>query len=84
MELLIAGLAVYKTIQLIDSLLPKEPMPWVKLIASIILSYGAALLIGMEDIALSGLAVSTVAGAVHSALRLATLSGDMAHRKSLR
>ena len=84
MDLLIAGFAVYKTIQLIDSLLPKEPMPWVKLIASIVLSYGAALLIGLDDIALSGLAVATVAGATHSALRLATLSGDMAHRKSLR
>lgn len=84
MELLIAGLAVYKFVQLVDSLLPKEPMPWVKLVASIAVSYGAAAVAGLDDLWVSGLSVATVAGATHALLRLVTLVGDMAQRKSLR
>lgn len=84
MNLLIAGLAVYKLIQFADSLLPKEPMPWVRLTASIGAGYGAAAVAGLDSIWISGLAVSTVAGAAHALLRLATLVGDMAQRKSLR
>jgi hypothetical protein len=84
MELLLAGLAVYKLIQFADSLLPKEPMPWVRLTASIAAGYGAAAVVGLQDIWISGLSVATVAGACHALLRLATLSGDMAQRKSLR
>lgn len=84
MELFVTGIAVYKLIQLIDSLLPKEPMPWVKLAASIGAGYGAAAVAGLDNIWVSGLAVSTVAGAAHALLRLATLVGDMAQRKSLR
>lgn len=84
MGLLIAGLAVYKLIQFADSLLPKEPMPWVKLTASIAASYGAAAVVGVENLWVSGLSVATVAGATHALLRLVTLVGDMAQRKSLR
>lgn len=84
MELLIASLAVYKIVQIINLLLPKEPMPWVKVVASTIISYAVVLVFQMNDIWISGLAVATVAGGIHSALRLATFSGDMAHRKSLR
>lgn len=84
MELIIAGLAVYKTVQITDALLPKEPMPWVKLLASIGLGYGAASIAGMGNIALSGLSVATVAGATHTLLRLLTLAGDYAQRKSIR
>lgn len=84
MGLLLAGLAVYKLMQFADSLLPKEPMPWVKLTSSIIAGYGAAVVIGMDYIAVAGLAVATVAGATHTTLRLATLVGDMAQRKSIR
>jgi hypothetical protein len=84
MELLVAGLAVYKLIQFLDSLLPKEPMPWVNLTASIAAGYGAAAVAGLDDIWISGLSVATVAGATHALLRLATLVGDMAQRKSLR
>jgi hypothetical protein len=83
-DLLIAGLAVYKFIQFADSMLPKEPMPWVRLLASIAAGYGAAVIIGAEDIAIYGLSVAAVAGVVHAVLRLVTLVGDMAQRKSLR
>lgn len=84
MELLVCSLAVYKVIQVIDSLLPREPMPWVKLLAGVAASYGAAALMGLDDLGISGLAVATVAGATHSLLRWATLAGDYAQRKSLR
>lgn len=84
MLLIVAGIAVYKFVQLVDSLLPKEPMPWVKLLASICCGYAAAVIVGMEDIALAGLAVATVAGATHTLLRLLTLAGDYAQRKSIR
>lgn len=84
MELLVASLAVYKTMQTIDALLPKEPMPWVKILASVLLGYLAAWLGGVDDLKLSGLAVATLAGAVHSALRCMTLAGDSFQRKSLR
>lgn len=84
MILLICGLAVYKVIQAIDALLPKEPMPWVKILAGVALGYGAAFVGDMDRVYLSGLAVATVAGTVHTVLRLATLAGDLAQRKSLR
>lgn len=84
MELLVASLAVYKLIQFADSLLPKEPMPWVKLSASIGFGYGAAAVAGLNNIWISGLSVAAVAGTAHSLLRLVTLVGDMAQRKSMR
>jgi hypothetical protein len=84
MLLLICSLAVYKLVQVIDSLLPKEPMPWVKLLASVALSYGAAAIAGLDDLGISGLAVATVAGGIHALLRLLTLTGDYTQRKSLR
>lgn len=83
-NILLASLAVYKTIQLLDSLLPREAMPWVKILASIVLGYGAGLLMGCPDIAINGLAIATLSGTVHAIHRLLTLSGDAAHRKSLR
>lgn len=84
MTFILCCLAVYKLIQLIDSLLPKEPMPWVKLLASVTLGHVAALVGGLNYIYLSGLAIATVAGGVHSLLRLITLAGDSAQRKNLR
>ena len=84
MLLLLCSLAVYKTIQTIDALLPKEPMPWVKLLASIAIGYGAAAICQLDDLIISGLAVTAVAGGVHTLLRLLTLAGDLAQRKSLR
>ena len=84
MLLLICSLAVYKTVQTIDALLPKEPMPWVRLLASIALGYGSALICDLDNLTISGLAVAAVAGGVHTLLRLLTLAGDLAQRKSLR
>jgi hypothetical protein len=84
MEFIVCSLAVYKTLQVINSLLPKEPMPWVKILAGVLVGYGAAALAGLDKIPLSGLAVATVAGSVHALLRLITLTGDLAQRKSLR
>lgn len=59
-------------------------MPWVKLLFSVALGYGSALIVGVDNIAVSGFTVAAVAGAVHSLLRLVTLVGDMAQRKSMR
>lgn len=85
MNLVLASLAVYKVLQLIDALLPREVMPWVKILASVVLSYGVCLaVIGTNNLFINGAAVATMSGTVHAVLRLLTLSGDAAHRKSLR
>ena len=84
MLILVCALAVYKLTQFVDSLLPKEPMPWIKLAFSIAMGYTSAALAGVDHLEVSGLAVAAVAGAVHSLLRLTTLTGDYAQRKSLR
>jgi hypothetical protein len=84
MTLVLAALAVYKTVQVLDALTPKEAMPWVKILVSVILGYAYGAIIGVEDLLISGLAIATLSGTVHSVLRLLTLSGDSAHRKSLR
>ncbi|CAB4154248.1 hypothetical protein UFOVP629_19 [uncultured Caudovirales phage] len=84
MLFLICSLAVYKAVQTIDALLPKEPMPWVKLLASIALGYAASAICRLDNLTISGLAVTAVAGGVHTLLRLLTLAGDLAQRKNLR
>lgn len=84
MEYIILGLGVYKMLQLTDSLLPKEVMPWVKILASVVVSYAVCAVYGTENIWVDGAAVATLSGTVHAVLRLLTLSGDAAHRKSLR
>lgn len=84
MELLICSLAVYKFVQLAEALSPREPMPWVKVVFSVAVSYGAAALTQIEDLWVSGLVVATIAGTVHTVLRLLTLVGDMAYRKSIK
>lgn len=80
----IASLAVYKLIQVLDALSPREAMPWVKVILGVALGYPAALIAGVPNVALSGLAIATLAGTIHAILRLVTLTGDMARKKSLR
>lgn len=80
----VLALGVYKVVQIIDALLPREVMPWVKIIAATVLSYGACSLYGTENIWIDGVAVATLSGTVHSVLRLVTLGGDVAHKKSLR
>lgn len=84
MELLLAALAVYKVVQILDLFLTKEPMPWVKVVATLVMSYATVLILWTEIIWLHGLVVATIAGIVHSLIRMITLMGDMARTKSLR
>lgn len=83
MDLIICGLAVYKFVQILDSLTPKEAMPWVKVLVSTIVSFGASALYGADNLLLHGFAVATVAGTVHTVLRAVTLLGDR-HRRTTR
>jgi len=78
----IAALAVYKAIHVITSLLPRETMPWVKVVAGVVLSFGAAWLANLESYLLSSLAVATLAGVTHTSIRMLTYVGDMAARKA--
>lgn len=84
MEILICSLAVYKLVQVAESLSPREPMPWVKVLFAVAVSYGVSAGAGIPNLWVSGLSVATIAGTVHAVLRLLTLTGDMAHRKSLK
>jgi hypothetical protein len=84
MNYIICALAVYKTVQILESLLPREVMPWVKVLVGIVLSYIATFIIEFDDRWLSGLAVATLAGAVHTLLRLLTLMGDMSFKRSIK
>lgn len=84
MELLLAALAVYKIAQIIDMLLPKEPMPWVKVVATLLLSYAMSFALWTEKIWFDGLVIATLAGIVHSIIRMITLMGDMARTRSLK
>lgn len=84
MNYLIAALAVYKMIQVIDSLLPKEPMPWVKILASILFGYAAQFPAQVDNYFIGGLVIAALAGTVHAVLRLVTLWGDVAQKKTMR
>ncbi len=84
MTYVIAGLAVYKLIQVLDLLTPREAMPWVKVLVAVALGYGISFLIQIEELWTSGLVVATLAGATHTLLRLLTLTGDMAQRRSMK
>lgn len=84
MNYIIAGLAVYKLVQLLNVLTPREAMPWVKIIAGVVFGYGASFVLNIEDMWTSGLVVATLAGACHGVLRMITLVGDMSQRKSLK
>lgn len=84
MTLVLASLAVYKAMHLTLALLPREPMPWVKVVLGTILSFGAAFLAGVNDVVLSAFAIATIAGATHTVLRLLTYLGDMALRKAVK
>lgn len=80
MSLLLCALAVYKVVQILDALTPKEAMPWVKVMVSTVISFGAAALMGTGNLVIYGFAVATVAGTVHTVLRLLTLMGDRNRR----
>jgi hypothetical protein len=79
---LLAGLAVYKLMQFLNTLTPKEAMPWVKVLVGIALGYGVAFVTNLSDVWTSGLVVATIASACHGLLRLLTLHGDLAARKT--
>lgn len=84
MTIALAALAVYKTVQVVLSLLPREPMPWVKVLVGTAFGFAAAALIGADDYVISALAIATLAGATHTVLRLLTYLGDMALRKAVK
>jgi hypothetical protein len=84
MNYIIAGLAVYKLIQVLDLLTPREAMPWVKVVLAVAISYGISFVVQIDELWTSGLVVATLAGATHTLLRLLTLTGDMAQRRSIK
>jgi len=84
MTYIICALAVYKVMQLLDAVTPREAMPWVKVLAGIVLSYAATFILPFDDRWLAGLAVSALAGGCHAVLRLLTLLGDWANKRSLK
>lgn len=84
MTYVIAGLAVYKLIQVLDLLAPRDAMPWVKVVLAVALSYGISFVVQIDELWTSGLVVATLAGVTHTLLRLLTLTGDMAQRKSMK
>ena len=82
MTYIICALAVYKIVQIADSITPKEAMPWVKVLVGIVFGYGVSFIINLPDKWTSGLVVATIASACHGLLRLVTLHGDLAARKT--
>ena len=80
----ICALAVYKLVQLLDALTPREAMPWVKVLAGTVFGYLVALPAGVPHGWTSGLVVATLAGACHAVLRFITLLGDMVGKRTIR
>lgn len=52
MNYILAGLAVYKTIHVIDVLTPKEAMPWVKILFGVMIGYLSTIFIDVSNPAL--------------------------------
>jgi hypothetical protein len=84
MNYILGALAVYKVLQIVDLLLPKEAMPWVKVLAGVAMSYGASFIVDIDNMWIGGLVIATLAGLCHTVLRCITFLGDMAHHKSLK
>lgn len=82
MNYLISGLAVYKLMQFLNTMTPKEAMPWVKILTGVVLGYGISFIINLPDKWISGLVVATIASACHGILRVITLHGDLTARKT--
>ena len=82
MTLLIGGLAVYKVIHIITSILPKKLNGWVVVLSGAILGIVFSIFLSSEDVVFSGLAMATIASTTHSVLRLLTLTGDASIRQS--
>jgi hypothetical protein len=84
MVYILGALAVCKAVQLCEIALPRPVMPWVKVVASVVLGYAAALLGGVDQLPLAGLAIASLAAVVHAVLRLLTLTGDLVMRRTIR
>ena len=84
MDYILGALAVYKITHVLDTLTPKEAIPWVKVVFSLLVSFIFSFMLGLPDIFIAGCAIATLAGTVHAFLRLMVLVGDMAQRKVLR
>ena len=84
MDYIIGALAVYKAVHLLELTLPRPVETWVKVAASVVLSYGAAVLLRADYLPISGLVIATLASGVHAVLRLLTLAGDLAMRRTIR
>lgn len=84
MNYLIAGLAVYKLMQLLNAFTPREAMPWVKITAGVVFGYAVSFLFYFEHRWTAGLVVATIASACHAVLRLITLHGDFAARRTFK
>ena len=84
MNYIISALAVYKVMQFLNIMTPKEAMPWVKVLAGILLGYSVSFVTNLPDKWVSGLVVATLASACHGVLRIITLHGDLAARKTLK
>jgi len=84
MNYIIGALAVYKIVQLLDALSPKEAMPWVKVLTGMVFGYIVSFVTHMPDRWTSGLVIATLAGTCHGVLRFITLIGDSAGRRSPR
>ena len=80
MDYIIGALAVYKVVHLLELALPRPVETWVKVAASVVLSYAAAVLLWTDHLPISGLVIATLASVIHAVLRLLTLAGDLAMR----
>jgi uncharacterized membrane protein YkgB len=84
MDYVLGALAVYKIVQLLDALAPKEAMPWVKVLVGIVCGYIVSFVINTPDKWVSGLVIATLAGTCHGVLRFITLIGDSAGKRTPR
>jgi hypothetical protein len=50
----------------------------------VVLSYAAAVLLWTDHLPISGLVIATLASVIHAVLRLLTLAGDLAMRRTIR
>lgn len=82
MKYIIGGLAVYKLMQFLNSMTPREAMPWVKVLVGIVLGYAVALSLQIEYWWTAGLVVATLASVSHGVLRCLTLIGDYMAKKT--
>ena len=84
MDYIIGALAVYKAVHLLELALPRPVETWVKVAASVVLSYGAAVILWTDHLLISGLVIASLASVVHAVLRLLTLVGDLVMRRTIR